>query len=332
MLAISAVALPSASGASSMTSSWPSRVIRTRGSAQQLVAGDQAIYGLSVPKDADDATSVSVFRYDIATRRLRRGTALADADAIAMADGRLWVAAGGPEGGPSHLYGLNPRTLAVEGGESLGVTSLFSPYYAQLAAVPSGILWLGVGEDLYGLDPRTGQVDSEIVVGSEIDSLAADPAGRYLYIATQTSTTPLVVQERDARSGALLRQRSVPQAIAGGSVSATSGGVWVSYRTGMAGTSERLDADSLNRTAPPASVSNTIGTTYYQIMGTWVSVSDGVGWVTSISGISCVDPTTSRVRAHETVMLGGPLAVSHTLYATVSSGLAIVHPPERCFT
>jgi outer membrane protein assembly factor BamB len=239
---------------------------------------------------------------------------------------------------------LDPSTLALHRSESLPVKDNVNgwPVAPLLTATVDGPLWIAGGEDLWALDPTTGSVETEFDTGNEIVSMSTDPTGTLLYTSGQIPDQyGMRVTEYDAQTGQDLQRadklESLGLAIGPGSVAATSSGVWVSIRTGMAGGAFELSAQSLSPIAPPPSKSGTFGT-YEQFMGVGSSISEDTLWLTSDAqdggNLTCADPTTGAVRASETtsVPVSAPIAIGTTLYAVASSGeVVVITPPAKCF-
>jgi hypothetical protein len=147
------------------------------------------------------------------------------------------------------------------------------------------------------------------------------------------------VTQYNAQTGQELERTDQQDAISVGTVAATSGGVWVSYRTGMLGSSVELSANGLRLIFPPPNVDSCSHTKYCDTMGVWASVSEGTVWLTNLgpndSGtLTCADSTTGAVPASEEtrVALFGPIASGKWLYAvTLSGGVVVITPPAACF-
>lgn len=306
------------------TPTWPTTTVPLTGEAQSLAATVDAVYGLSVPQG--DTQAAVPFRYDRGTHRLVYGPRLPDAEDLTVTGGWVWVVSPDlpPQDQASRVYRLDPATLDRRSVQDLPR----SGDSAVVAATVGGPLWVATGSDLYSLDPTSGAIHTRRSLAGEITALATDPQGRYLYVADNTGG--LTVDERDARSGTLVRQTTRPLAIAGGGLAATPGGVWITYRSGMLGQAERLDAASLARTAPSAEALTTPDSTYDETMGVVVSVSEGVAWVSAVHSLTCADPTTAAVRAAESAQVDGESA-GRQLYAATTTGLAVIDPPALCY-
>jgi hypothetical protein len=119
--------------------------------------------------------------------------------------------------------------------------------------------WFGSGDFLSLLNVSTGVVLRTVNLRAPIASISVDPAGNLLYVGLDgLATHPLakvtsVVNELNAKTGRLLSQASFDFTLGPIGVDAVRGGVWVSYRGGMAGSAELLNArDLVAAASPPA--------------------------------------------------------------------------------
>ncbi|HLG66508.1 MAG TPA: hypothetical protein VKV36_01390 [Acidimicrobiales bacterium] len=326
-----------APGPSSVT--WPLRTITSTGSDQDVTPVGSALYWLALPGSTPGSPStVTPVRDDLATGQVVDGPSVpgvVGSPALTVTAGWVWVVRG--VGGEALVEQLDPTTLTVHAQRTLVVNDTLGPGPRPLlTATVGGPLWVADGEDLWALDPSTGTVETELDAGDEITSLSTDPSGALLYTGGDPpSRSGMIVTEYDARTGRQLDHSDQEDAVAAGTVAATDGGVWVSYRSGMAGGAQELSSADLATIAPPPGSGNSFGT-FAQIMGVWSSVSDGVLWLTSATGLTCADPATGAVRASEALAgsdgLSDPIASGGLLYAVPSSGgVVAMTPPKACF-
>jgi hypothetical protein len=333
---------------------WPSRIIPAPGVVQDIAPTTQALYWLSLPGPPGPPSGspgpVSPVRYDLASGQVTTApplTGLIGSPALTVTGGWVWVAVG--QGSEAVVVQFNPATLAVRGEHTLPVKdTLYPPPRPVLTATVGGPLWVAAGEDVWALNPMTGAIESEFNAGNEINSMSTDPTGRLLYTGgyNALSEPGMIVTEYDARNGRQLQRSDQQGAVTSGTVAATSGGVWVSYRGGMAGAALELSATNLSVIAPPPpKITDSPFNAFEQIMGVESSVSDGVLWLTSLTGITCADPKTGKVLASERAGAPnaawlGPIAAGRLLYAefprlnmTISdfSGVVVIAPPTACF-
>lgn len=312
---------------------WPTRLVPLGGPLRQIVMAGGSLYGVLSPRaDTNPAqgSGLTVVRYDVNTGRLAKGPTLDGIDDMTVAAGSLWAVSASLPEAPAHLYRIDPASLSVEHIWTLTASSAFpgATTGTEVSAVPGGTVWVAAGKSLYGIDPATDRVVTERVFSGDITSLSSSPRARHVYLSLQSTTVSLTVVEVDPATAAPILERSFPDAVAGGTVTAAPGGAWLTYRTGMLGVGVRLDANTLHTSAP---ASGSDGSAYDRTMGISISISDQVAWITSATSLSCADPTTSTVRATTNMVLASPVAAGRTLYATTPTGLAILRPPQSCF-
>jgi outer membrane protein assembly factor BamB len=237
------------------------------------------------------------------------------------------------EGAQAVVEQLDPTTLATHSERDLPVKDALypSPPIPVLTTV-GGPLRVAAGQDIWALNPSTGVTETEFDTGNQINSMSTSPDGTLLYTSGVVSNDGgFKVTEYDAHTGEQLNRSDQQFSVGAGAVSATNGGVWVSYRTGMAGPALELSSEDLSKIAPPNDLRGSFGG-FDQIMGVGSDVSEGVLWLTSIGEITCADPRTSVVRVSETVSVSDPIAVGGLLYALPpSGGVVVITPPKTCF-
>jgi hypothetical protein len=326
---------------------WPQRTIAAvTGEVQDIAPTSNGVYWLANNNaQSVSLTPTTVFRYNPTTGRVLKGpssiTGLVGSPALTVTGGWVWIVAG--VGADIVAEQLNPSTLALHAKESLSVrNTLFPPPTPapNLTATVDGPLWIAGGEDLWALNPVTGAVETEFDTGNEIASMSTDPSGSLLYTGGQTTPAGgMSVTEYNAQTGEELERSDQQDAITVGTVAATSGAVWVSYRTGMLGSSVGLSANGLRVIFPPPNVDPSSHTKYCDLMGVWASVSEGTVWLTNLgqnnSGtVTCAHSTTGAVPASEEtrVAVFGPIASGQLLYAvTLSGGVVVITLPPACF-
>jgi hypothetical protein len=323
------------------TIQWPERVVASTSLVQDLIPTSEGVYWLDVLDQSFTPDVVQPVRYDPTTGQQTKGpsiTGSAYGPALAVTGGWVWVVVG--RATDVVVEQLNPSSLAIIEKESFVVRdgTAGGAVYPVVTATPGGSLWVSGGEDLWELNPNTGAVETEFDTGNQISSMSTDPTGNLLYTSEpMNSEGGTNVTEYDARTGHELRHTGF-ESTAPGTVAATTGGVWVSARSGMAGGVVELSSTDLTRIAPPASASRGFGT-YEQIMGVSSSISDQTLWLTSTSDLTCADPTTGAVRATEStsVTVSSTVADGSKLYAVASSegsldDVVVITPPAACFS
>ena len=190
--------------------------------------------------------------------------------------------------------------------------------------------------------------------GARVTSLSVSPDGRLLYAAVNRSfINPVAdpaasITERHAATGAVIATSGVRFSTNGADLHAVAGAVWASYRTGMAGGAELLDATGLRRVLSPAGLPGSVWKDLSQggaiIEGPGVAVLDGHAWLSSPAGIACLQATTGKFLGgaplpdnHNGNPLWQPLAQTATaVYLTQpvatngSTAILRAHPPTGC--
>jgi hypothetical protein len=177
---------------------------------------------------------------------------------------------------------------------------------------------------------------AELRSGLSVTDVAVEPARRYLYVSAEPSLGGAVVDEYAARSGRLLAttdRAPLKFSVAGAALTAVPGGVWASYRTGMAGQTILLRRRGLGVVRARG------GRLFSWFMTGGTAYGDGSLCAGASSGdIGCVAPGTGRIRSRTTLkpmMDGGEmLAVSlarHEVYAVGQSDILAVTAPARCW-
>lgn len=315
---------------------WPQQTITATGRVLSVAPTSQAVYWLAVTSPASAAPgTITPVRYDLASKQLTHGTSsagVAGSSAVTATGGWVWVVTG--EGAQAAVEQLDPTTLAIHSERDLPVTDTLYPSQSipVLTATVGGPLWVAAGEDVWALNPSTGATEIEFDARNQINSMSTTPDGTLLYTSGVISDDGgFIVTEYDAHTGEQLHRSDQQVSVGAGTVAATNGGVWVSYRTGMAGPAQELSSETLSRIAPPNDLSGSFGS-FDQIMGVGSGVSEGVLWLTSFNEITCADPSTSVVRASAAAAVSDPVAIGGLLYALPpSGGVAVITPPKTCF-
>lgn len=318
-------------------------------------------YGITVASTSPVSAAGRLARIDLVSGAVRQGRRLPAASELFVAGGAVdtLVPAGETARGapvwPWALWRLRPPGTVLE---RVGVLHLAS---GQVPVVPTGGLvagttdtWVGAGTSVVEIDSATGAVRRRLRLADQVTSVAVSPGGRHLYVAVdRTGSDPLadpaaVVSERDASTGRLIATRGYRFSVDGADLVAVGGGLWVSYRTGMAGNAELYAAAGLRplatatgRLAPVWRILSQGGEV---IQGPSVTVSGDHAWLTSPVGLACVDPDTGRFRGGARYPLRDgtppgwqPLAQDHArLYLTRpvpangSTDILRVRPPSGC--
>ena len=343
---------------------WPYKVLVKKASVQVFDSATGWVYGLASELRAQPGPDL-VEAFSLTGGHAHEGPTVGlgggFSENLSLADGSLWVGGsigkGNEPPGPE-LCQLNPVTLrlvrqvalpAPNRSNGAGLATLVSPG-------PSDTVWVGYGNTLVQLDARTGAiVSTETVASGSVASLATDPENHLLYVSLSYPTidgtmVDAAIEERMATNGNLLFTTSatspVTGSVAGGTLTALPGGVATSFRTGMMGATELLDAAGLT-TITPAGLGRAYGggdeppgDVFSWPMGDSTLEAAGSLWIQNQWGVlACVNPATGAVFASEQtsqpsaifMTLLGVRPASHQLLAAFGDEVISITAPSSCW-
>jgi hypothetical protein len=260
-------------------------------------------------------------------------------NAPVVLDGKVWVVAQ-YLAGHVLLYGYDPQTLDH-------VTTVTVPAVRQmstdgqgvLAAGPDGNLYVAAGESVAVVNPASGAVIRRIQLSvGPANSVAISPDGSKLYVGTSSpSAQSFQVLTYDLNRGGVQAGSSRMSVGVGGSLVATSGGVWGSLGSGM---SEWVWFAPGGNLASASPVTRGAGGGLISLP----AAAEGAIWIGGTHTLACADPDTGKVRAsgtipadHGTAEYFGSVAYAgghaFAYYVDTQSGqqgLATVTPPASC--
>jgi hypothetical protein len=347
----------STSGPPVAIAAWPEH---TLGPVPGLLAVDPAdndAYALVSETSTPERGPYRLERTDLVDHSVTRGPLFSQAD-LAFLAGELWVfgavdrSSGEPATG-AEASEIDPGTLSV-------IRTLALPParpadgIMSLAAGPGGSIWIGYSQTLRRVGSATGAVLEQISVpsGLVVSDVAVDPAGRFLYVSyahnvggpSVGAEEGAVVYEYDASSGRELASTMtgpVTDSVAGAGLVAVPGGVWASFRTGMAGLTVLLRQGDLVAVAG-ANTDAAVGSVFHWMMDASVAYGDGTLFLAQEGGLmACVDPRTGQVRGSETrpsspeddaigvLAVDGPAGL---VYSGTPDGVIAVTPPASCWS
>jgi hypothetical protein len=273
-----------------------------------------------------------------------------------LASGFLWISCGRASsiaGGPL-LCQVDPTTLTIVRQIQLPPSKNPEPAGFNFAVTdgPGDTVWVGYQQILVHVSALDGAIlSSEPIASGDVDSLTVDPAQRVLYMSLTYPTVSgqavdAAVVEFDAATGVALAETPadspVTESVAGGALTAVPGGVWMSFRSGMAGSTVLLAQGDLAMVGPPSSALNAdfsdgvfvwmmSATTVYGLGALFLANENGV--------LACIDPQTGTVRAQERPTLAqAPAsrllavdAATRQVIATDGSDLEAIAPPAACW-
>lgn len=269
--------------------------------------------------------------------------------------GYLWVYGAPGPGWQPVISQVNPATLARI--RSIPLPQERGSFGGAVFAAGSGnSVWIGSYRILLRVDVSTGIALARMTLppGLAVSDIAADSARRTLYVSAAHAVrdgaeSGLVMLEYDAPSGRLLATASsglLRYSIAGAALTAVSGGVWASFRTGMLGLTIHLRRAGLRMTAPPGpGIARRPATgIFHWAMAEATAYGGGALWLANLRIVACLDPRTGTVRASEQVGPSPKLAnrviyqfqaidpSMHEIYAASTDGLLQITPPQRCWS
>ena len=340
----SSASTPGAPVDSLSTLPWPAQAVASTLGVRSIVATTGNLYWLTgkAPTGCRGASTATVpVRFDPITRATSRGAPLAACtEAIAVAGGSVWALE--VTGTSLVVASLDPRTLAVGQSETFPQTTRDPACALQacaaLAGGPGRDLWVSNGGEVWRLDPASGAVESSFVPVSTVAALAPGLTGEVLYTSGADPTGGgAAVDEYAVASGTLVGRATLTQCLQSGpaQLAAGSSDVWVSCRTGMAGTASELSRTGLAAVSHPVTPTGSNGP-FFHMMGVTVETSDGPLWLSSAGDLACADPATGTLLAKETLptsfTFGAHAATGGHLYAAVgNTGVVSVSAPVACF-
>ncbi len=343
---------------------WPFQVLIKKAFVQVFDPATGSLYGLDSEVRAEPGPDL-LEAIGLKGGSVREGPTIGlgggYSETLSLADRSLWV--GGSIGrgnrppGPE-LCQLSPVTLdlvrhvslpAPKPGNRVGLATL-------VTAGPHHTVWVGYADTLVHVDARTGAIASTQTIPSGfITSLATDPEDHLLYVSISYPTingkmVDAAVQERQAMSGKLLFTTSatspVTESVAGGALTALPSGVATSFRTGMRGVTQLLNAEGLTSITPPGLVpeysefDQPPGDVFSWPMDASTLYGAGSLWIENESGVlACVNPVTGAVFASE--QTSQPSAIfmtllsaqpsSHQLIAAFGDEVISITAPMACW-
>jgi hypothetical protein len=253
--------------------------------------------------------------------------------------GKVWVVST-YGGGRVVLQGYDAQSLAL-------VTSATVPTIGQvstaaagvLSAGPDGNLYVAAGDIVAVVNPANGAVLQRIQQAEgPVGSVAVAPEGGLLYVSTFISSGQTFqlrtynLGEGDVQVGS----SSVSEG-AGGSLVATSGGVWGTLGSGMSQWVWFAPGGDLSSASP---VTRGSGGGYVSLP----ALADGAIWIGGSQTLACADPATGSVRASAAIpgdhgdadyvgsvaYAGGHAYAYYIDNRSGTQGVITLNPPAAC--
>ncbi len=238
-------------------------------------------------------------RLDLATGRVAGGPRPPSASALTVIGERIAVLV--PAGGHYELRFAAGAGVKLSAGVELGWKGRPPQLMDSPRPLVRGGIWLASAHGAKLFSVTTGRVLAALGFRAEVSDLSESPAGEFVYVALdELSQHPLakvsnMVDELDATTGRLLAHHGIDFGVGPAVLTPVPGGVWVAYRTGMAGSAVLFRSQGLEQAPYPVPVRPFAPVPQYgsgQIMGYWAAYLGGDLWLQSYGGVSCVVPGT----------------------------------------
>lgn len=307
--------------------------------------GTPYAYAIEVASTSPTPPEGKLVRLDLSTGRVALGPKLSSTSVLTVIGDRMAVLV--PAGGHYELH------FAVGAGVNLsaGVELDWTGWPPQLMDSPlplvRGGIWLASAHGATLFSVTTGRAVAALGFRAEVSDLSESPAGEFVYVALdELEQHPLakvstVVDELDATTGRLLARHGIDFGVGPAVLTPVPGGVWVAYRTGMAGSAVLFRSPGLEQAPYPALVRRFAPVPQYgsgQIMGYWAAYLGGDLWLQSYGGVSCLVPATGEQLAG--VAFSAKSAVPEhwdlfaargsLVYGDTSQGIIAIRAPAAC--
>jgi hypothetical protein len=302
-------------------------VVRLQAYPRGLVAGGGSVFAIAGGPAQGGATPVRLS----STGSITKGAPVLlegrPPTMLAFAGGAPWVASG------SGTYArLDPTTLAA------GSTTDAPGRIVELAG-SADRLWVAGERWIEGVDPSDGALIRSFTESARILRFAVSPDGTRLYLAlagpVKDDEVPVV--ELDSSNGAPVAKtyEGVADLAGVSGLTPTPGGVWITYPTGMMGSSVFARASNLHHWTGEVGHEGLItGTNALQVW--WAA---NIMWATSGSGgLLCVETDgqekalfVENLRPHDfTGIYGDVVSVGDRVYLGLYRSIARIDPPHVC--
>jgi len=327
---------------------WPSRTVVHERVAQRIAdqvldSAAGAVFLLVSKTNTPERGPWALCRISLATGAVRQGPTF-PVGSLAMASGHLWIYGAPGTGTPPVVTEINPQTLRRV--RPISVPS--GP--VAVTAGPAGSVWIGSSRKLLRVSTSTGTTLTRVTLPSGLaaDDVSVNPGHSTLYVSAahviHGGMSGLVMLEYDARTGRKLAAANgglISDSVKGATLTAVTGGIWASFRTGMLGLTIHLGAKGLRAIAPPGpgiGLTPATGVFHWPMYET-TAYGDGALWVANQIGlVACLDARTGEIRASERVpesqLMYSIEAIDSTarvIYALGAGGLLRITPPRECW-
>lgn len=290
--------------------------------------GTPYAYAIEAAPASPIAPGGQLVRLDLSSGRVSGGPRVPSASALAVIGQRMAVLV--PAGGHYELrlvVGVGAK-VKLSAGVELDWTGWAPQLIDSPLALVRGGIWLASAHGAELFSVTTGKVLAALGFRAEVSDLSESPAGDFVYVALdELERHPLdkvstMVDEFDAITGRLLAHHGIDFGVGPAVLTPVPGGVWVAYRTGMAGSAVLFRSQGLEQAPYPAPPRPFAPVPQYgsgQIMGYWAAYLGSDLWVQSYGGVSCVVPATGEQLAGVAFSPKSAVAEYWDLFATWGS-------------
>lgn len=277
------------------------------------MSGTRFAYLIAPDREDAEYSAGHLERLDLATGQTDLGAKVPAGSALGVVDGKVLVAE--PRSTSEHRGALGPWRLRQVVGRSTELGPALTvpwsgPGAAQVWVTSSPVrddVWMADGDDIELVDLALGHRYKQVDLGAPVSSVATSPDGRWVYADLNLdlvdkdpkATEPSELVELNAQTGRDQAHAFIAS-VGWADLTAVPGGVWASYRGGMAGTSTLYRSPSLAQVAPDPAEGQFSAIPRYgsgQIMGVWAFSTGGALLLWSDSGASCLAPGSGRFLA-----------------------------------
>jgi hypothetical protein len=263
--------------------------------------GTPYAYAIEVASTSTIPPEGQLVRLDLLTRQVAGGPNVPSASALTVIGDRMAVLV--PAGDHYELRFAIGAGVKLSAGVELDWTGWPPQLMDSPRALVRGGIWLASAHGAKLFSVTTGRVLAALGFRAEVSDLSESPAGEFVYVALDEllqhplAKVSTMVDEFDATTGRLLAHHGIDFGLGPAVLTPVPGGVWVAYRTGMAGSAVLFRSPGLEQAPYPAPVRPFAPVPRYgsgQIMGYWAAYLGGDLWLQSYGGASCVAPATGR--------------------------------------
>jgi hypothetical protein len=250
----------------------------------------------------------------------------------------VWVVSSA-SGGNVVLHGYDAHTLAQTGSVQVPATgSVAAAASNVLTAGPDGHLYVAAGLAVVVADPATGNLIKRISLSQgSATSVAVSPDGTTLYVGVSPSSGGFELLVYNLASDTVAASSTLRGTASGGTLVATSGGVWGTTGVGMSEWTWFAPGGDLSRAVR-------IGQGAGAGLASVPSYSGGAVWVGGSHTLTCASPVNGRILDTATLptdhsvieYFSSPAIVGDHAYsiyqdnAAQRSGLVRMTPPAAC--